>query len=95
MYGTRKKRTTVIREAAEWRLLIQAASLDEAQRRRFQAWLRVPSNLAEMGRIALVDVLLQRVLGDVCRRRLRPTGMRSKSRWGVPRPRFGARFRLH
>lgn len=95
VYGARKKRITVIREAAEWRLRIQDASLDECQRRKFQAWLRVPCNLAEMGRMALVDVLLERVLAEMSGPSPQSAAMRSKSQWASHRIRFGLKFRLH
>jgi transmembrane sensor len=48
-----------IHEAAEWNQRLKAGDLDDVQRREYCIWLQSPLHQIEMGRVCLIDALLQ------------------------------------
>lgn len=51
----------VIKQAIEWRQLLDQGELDEVLRREFSAWLQSPTNAEELARLCLIDALLKNV----------------------------------
>lgn len=77
----------VIKQAVEWHQRLKLGKLDPDLRSEFRVWMQSPANVEELGRLCLMDALLEGALKKGVRRDLPKNVVDFDSYAGVTRPR--------